>query len=165
MSEAANMKLVSLVDDTDWKLQQEIPEEDANQTFKELGIESINIKRIRGYRKIADILKKIGMVEYERGRLMHREAVLEAARMAMVEIVLGGSSNDHKIAAAQTLNILTVSENKTAELNIRLEELAAARTQERKLAGELPPAGLNVGLAVQVNVDREEKETTVTGNE
>jgi hypothetical protein len=141
-------KRVSLADDTDWKSQQEIPEEPTNLALKELGMESLTLKKIRGYKKIANVLKSVGMVEYERGRLMHREHSLEATIIAMTELVLHDGNKDTKIAAAMALKELVGAANKTAELNIRLEELAQVKAQEQKTDTGLPPMAQQVNFIV-----------------
>jgi hypothetical protein len=170
MSEAlikpGETRAVSLTDDTDWQEQQEIPEEKANQTFKELGLEVLTLKRIRGYKKVSQILKKIGMVEYERGRLLHREMHLEVARQSLADICNSSGGADTKVAAAMALNAIVQAENKTAELNIRLEELAKANDQGRKLASELPPIGpINLGVATHVHVENAPPKVDVTPHE
>jgi len=157
---------VSLADDTDWQAQQEIPEEKTNQTFIEMGLESLNLKKIRGYKKVSQILKRVGMVEYERGRLLHREMHLEIARAALAEVVAGTTSADTKVAAAMALNAIVQAENKTAELNIRLEELAKSNDQGRKLASELPPMGpINVGVSTHVHVEKEPEMAKISTDE
>lgn len=130
---------VSMSDDAEWKEQQEIPEEETNRTLIELGIDTLNVKKIRGYKKIANVLKSVGMVEYERGRLMHREHSLEASIIAMTQLIVGQDAKETKIAAAMALKELVAAANKTAELNIRLEELAREKVKEQSVGSGLPP--------------------------
>lgn len=131
---------ISMSDDVEWKEQQEIPEEQTNKTLQELGIETLNVKKIRGYKKIAQVLKSVGMVEYERGRLMHREHSLEASIIAITQMVLQvDGAKETKIAAALALKELISAANKTAELNIRLEELAREKVKEQSVGSGLPP--------------------------
>lgn len=154
-------RAVTLADDTDWQAQQDIPEEKANETFKELGLERITLRRVKGWKKVAEILKKIGMVEYERGRLMHREMHMDIAREALTDICAKEGPADTKVAAAHALQLLIQADNKTAELNIRLEELAKTNDSRGKLASELPPPGVNVGVAVTFGMDKKPEGTTV----
>lgn len=141
-------KQTSLADDTDWKAQQEIPEEETNRTMVELGMETLTLKKIKGYKKIANVLKSVGMVEYERGRLMHREHSLEAGILAITQIVLFDGNKDTRIAAAMALKELVGAANKTAELNIRLEELAQVKAKEDKIDTGLPPMMQQVNFIV-----------------
>ncbi len=143
MVELPAMK-VSMSDDVEWKEQEEIPEEPTNKVLIELGMETLTLKKIRGYKKIARVLKSVGMVEYERGCLMHREQSLAASIIAVTQLVLTDGDKSMRVAAAMALKELVAAANKTAELNIRLEELAKAKSQEQRVDSGLPPMSLVV---------------------
>jgi hypothetical protein len=130
---------VSMSDDVEWKEQEEIPEEPTNRMLIELGMETLTLKKIKGYKKIAKVLKSVGMVEYERGCLMHREQSLAASIIAVTQLVLHDGDKGTKIAAAMALKELVAAANKTAELNIRLEELAREKAKETPVSSGLPP--------------------------
>lgn len=138
--------LVRLSDDTDWKAQQELPEEETNRTFVELGLEKINVKKLRAYKKISNALKVVGMVEYERGQLVGRQCATNAAIEAMAALALSDGDKHVRVSAALALKELVAAANKTAELNIKLEELHKETSASRKMDSGLPP------MAQQVNV-------------
>lgn len=148
MSNLIPTKQTSLADDTDWKAQAEIPEEQTNLTLHELGMTDLNLKKIRGYKRIAEMLKTVGLVEYERGRLMGREHALEAAITAMATLAVHDGNKDTRISASMALKELVTAANKAAELNIRLEEMARQTAQEKKTTEGLPPIGVAVGQIV-----------------
>lgn len=151
-------KLVHLSDDTDWKAQQEIPEEEANKALIELGIETLNLKKIRNYRKIAKVLKSVGMLEYERGMLIYREQSLHASIIAITNLLLNDGNKDTKVAASLALKELVGAANKTSELNIKLEDLAHERAQKLPPDASLPPIMQQVAFIVNQK-DYEQKET------
>lgn len=149
---AHHQKMVKLEDDTDWNEQQEIPEERTNRMFKELGIDTINISKMRGYKRVSEVLKKIGMVEWERGRLVHRQAHLELARIALLDMTVNCQDHKTRVAAAQVLNMICQTENDTAKLDVTLENLAKTAEAAKTASTGLPPAGMQVGLVQNIQV-------------
>lgn len=147
----APVKITLEMPDNERSQELDLTEEEADEVLKDANLSRVNIRSIRNYRKIGKYLKKLGLVEYARGKLLGREEALERAREAMLRIVEGLEDAEvcDRVSAAQAVNALINTENRTLELGISLEKLQAEIQTEPKNRANLPPPG----SVIHINTD------------
>lgn len=136
----------------------ELTDEEADAVLKDANLSKVNIRGIKAYRKLGKYLKKAGMIEYARGKLLGREEALERARDAMMGLVVGTDpvEPDVRVAAALAVNSFIKTENDTLELGLKLEKIQGELAHAVRTMNSAPPPGPLV-LVQADNVSMTEK--------
>lgn len=156
-----------------------ITEEEAVEAAQAAGLELVDIKRVKHYKKLGQFLAKQGLIPISRGKMLARSQALERAREKMVAMLdhqyidmtrdpedcppIEQTTAEVVISVAQTIGELVKVENAATELDLKLEGLAREQASKVAIANSTPPPGASVQLTGTIEL-RPPKEKPIVVN-